>query len=318
MVLGILLFVVGLVVLVAGGEALVRGATALARAWGLPPAVIGLTVVAMGTSLPELAVGLLAALRGEPDLAVGNVIGSNIFNVTAALGLTALVCTLPVRGSAVRLEWPVMFAASGAAVLVLRDSCVDRVEAGVLLSALVLFTAWSVRIARREITGEEKREFEAEVAGRMEPARDSQLLAGALVALGVVLLVTGGHSLVTGAVSLARLLGLSERIIGLTVVAIGTGTPELATSMVAAMRRQTDVAVANMIGSNIFNILGILSVTALVHPIRFSAAMAGSDLWWMLGTSLLLFPVLWRGMKVERWEGGVLVLAYAVYLALLF
>ena len=157
--LGIILFVVGLGLLVGGGDALVRGATSLARAWGLPPAVIGLTVVAMGTSLPELAVGLLAALQGQPDLAVGNVIGSNIFNVTAALGITALICTLPVRGSAVRLEWPVMFAASGAAVLVLRDSFVDRVEAGVLLSALVLFTAYSVRIARREITGEKKRQL---------------------------------------------------------------------------------------------------------------------------------------------------------------
>jgi cation:H+ antiporter len=316
-VLGIILFVVGLGLLVGGGEALVRGATSLARAWGLPPAVIGLTVVAMGTSLPELAVGLLAALRGQPDLAVGNVIGSNIFNVTAALGITALICTLPVRGSAVRLEWPVMFAASGAALLVLRDSFVDRVEAGVLLSALVLFTAYSVRIARREITGEEKLEFEAEVSGRLATARGNTLLAAGLVLLGIVLLVVGGHSLVTGAVSMARQLGLSERVIGLTVVAIGTGTPELAASIVAAMRKQTDVAVANMIGSNIFNVLGILSITALVHPIRVSAAMAGPDLWWMLGTSLLLFPVLWRGMKVERWEGGLLVLVYAVYLALL-
>lgn len=315
--LGIVLFVVGLVLLVGGGEALVRGATSLARAWGLPPAVIGLTVVAMGTSLPELAVGVLAAVRGQPDLAVGNVIGSNIFNVTGALGLTVLICTLPVRGSAVRLEWPVMFAASGAALLVLRDSHLDRVEAGVLLSALVLFTAYSVRIARREISGEEKQEFEAEVADRLETARGSWLIAGGLVGAGMVLLVVGGHSLVTGAVSMARTLGLSERVIGLTVVAIGTGAPELATSIVAALRKQTDVAVANMIGSNIFNILGILSVTALVHPIRVSAAMAGSDLWWMLGTSLLLFPILWGGMKVSRWEGGVLVLVYAAYLALL-
>lgn len=312
--LATLFFVAGLALLVVGGEALVRGATSLARTWGLPPAVIGLTVVAMGTSLPELAVGLLAALRGEPDLAVGNVIGSNIFNVTAALGLTALICTLPVRGSAVRLEWPVMFAASGAAVLALRDSYIDRIEAGVLLSALVLFTAYAVRIARREVTGTEQRQFEEEVADRADTSRGSWVIAGGLVALGVVLLVVGGHSLVTGAVAMARVLGLSERVIGLTVVAVGTGTPELATSVVAAMRRQTDVAVANMIGSNIFNLLGILSITALVHPIRFSAAMAGWDMWWMLGTSLVLFPVLWRGMKVNRWEGGGLVLLYGVYL----
>ena len=311
-----LLFLLGLALLVGGGESLVRGATSLARAWGLPPAVIGLTVVAMGTSLPEMAVGVLAAMRGEPDLAVGNVIGSNIFNVTAALGLTALICTLPVRGSAVRLEWPVMFAASGAAVLVLRDSYLDRVEACVLLAALVLFTAYSIRIARREVTGEEKREFEAEV-DRLEPARGGTLLAAGLVALGVVLLVAGGQALVTGAVELARVLGMSERVIGLTVVAAGTGAPELAASVIAALRRQTDVAVANMIGSNIFNILGILSVTALVNPIRFSAAMAGSDLWWKVGTAFLLYPVLWRGMKVERWEGAVLVAVYAFYLWLL-
>jgi cation:H+ antiporter len=316
-VVGIILFVVGLALLVAGGESLVRGATSLARAWGLPPAVIGLTVVAMGTSLPELAVGVLAALRGEPDLAVGNVIGSNIFNVTAALGITALICALPVRGSAVRLEWPVMFAASAASMLVLRDSHIDRIEAGVLLSALVLFTAYAVRVARLEITGEEKIEFEESVAGRLETAHGSTLLAGGMVALGIVLLVVGGHSLVTGAVDIARFLGVTERVIGLTVVAAGTGAPELAASVVAAVRRQTDVAVANMIGSNIFNLLGILSVTALVQPIRISAAMAGSDVWWMLGTSLLLLPVLWRGMKVERWEGGALVLVYVVYVALL-
>lgn len=315
--LATLMFVAGLVLLVGGGESLVRGAVSLARAWGLPPAVIGLTVVAMGTSLPELAVGVLAALRGEPDLAVGNVIGSNIFNVTAALGITALVCTLPVRGSAVRLEWPVMFAASGAAFLVLRDARVDRVEAVVLLSALVLFTAWSVRIARREVMGEEKREFEADVAGRVATARGRAVVAAGLVVLGVILLVAGGHLLVTGATAIARLLGVSDRVIGLTVVAVGTGAPELAASVIAALRGQTDVAVANMIGSNIFNLLGILSVTALVQPISISPSMAGSDLWWMLGTSLLMFPILWHGMKVERWEGAVLIVAYLLYLGTL-
>lgn len=312
-----LLFVAGLALLVGGGEALVRGAVSLARAWGLPPAVIGLTVVAMGTSLPELAVGVLAALRGEPDLAVGNVIGSNIFNLTGALGLTAMICVLPVRGAAVRLEWPAMFAATGAAFLALRDSHVDRVEAGLLLAALVMFIAYSVRVARREITGVEVREFEAKVDEKLAASNGRGWVAIGLVVLGALLLVSGGHLLVSGATAIARLLGLSERVIGLTVVAIGTGAPELAASVVAAMRKQTDVAVANMIGSNIFNVLGILSATALVQPIAVSPGMARSDLWWMLATSLLVFPVIWRGMKVARWEGAILVVTYAVYLWLL-
>ena len=316
--MAILQLLLGLGLLAGGGELLIRGAVLLARLAGLTPAVIGLTVVAAGTSLPELTVSVLAALRGEPDLAVANVVGSNIFNVTAALGLTAVVAPLVVHGAAIRLEWPVMFVASAACVVLMRDARLDRLEAGFLLLSLLLFVTYTVRIARREVTGAEGQEFADEVRERVPPGRRWEG-ARALLALGfgVLVLVIGGRFLVDGAIDLARLAGMSERVIGLTVVAAGTGMPELATSLVAAARRQGDIAVANMIGSNVFNLLGILSVTALVTPISFSSDLGGGDMWWMLGTALLLFPVLWRGRRIERWEGGVLTSAYVVYIATL-
>ena len=310
-----LLFLAGLGLLTVGGEVLIRGASAIARLAGLSPAVIGLTVVAMGTSLPELAVGLLAALRGEADIAVGNVVGSNIFNVTCALGIAALVATLPVRGNAIRLEWPVMFASTLACVVLMRDFLLDRLEASFLVTALVLFTAYSVWVGRREVTKVEEREFAESVDARsLHPRQHQGLKAVGAVLAGVALLVIGGRFLVDGAVVLARLAGMSERLIGLTIVAVGTGMPELATSLIAAFRKQTDVAVANIIGSNVFNLLGILGLTALVQPIRFSPELGGSDVWWMLGTSLLLLPLLRSGMRIVKWEGALMIAVYLAYL----
>lgn len=309
--------VLGLALLTGGGEALVRGATAIARLAGLTPAVIGLTVVAMGTSLPELVVSVIAAIRDQPDIAVGNIVGSNIFNIAVVLGVTALILPLPVRSSVVRMEWPVMFVVTLLAIVVSRDGLLDRVEAFFFLVAFVVFTAWVVRLARREVTSRERAELADSVEQRtLHPRRGRELIvAGAAVVLGVVLLVAGGHALVDGASDLARLAGMSERVIGLTVVAAGTSAPELATSLVAAWRRQPDIAVANVIGSNIFNILGILGLTALVQPTPVSAAMLGSDMWWMLGTALVLFPLMRSNLRIGRIEGGILVLIYVVYVA---
>jgi cation:H+ antiporter len=312
------LLIVGLVVLTAGGESLVRGATALARLAGLTPAVIGLTVVAMGTSLPELVVSIVAALQGTSDLAVGNVIGSNIFNITATLGITAAIVALPVRGVAVRLEWPAMFVATALCVVFLRDLTLDRAEGGFFLLGLIAFTAYMVRLARREVKGEEREEYEDAVADRAKTplGRGAATAAGFLIG-GIILLVVGGRLFVDGAVALARTIGMSERVIGLTVVAAGTGMPEVATSIVAAARRQTDVAIANLIGSNMFNILGILGIVAIVRPITVTPAMVGTDLWWMLGTALLLFPLLRSGMRVGRVEGMALIGVYVAYLVVL-
>jgi cation:H+ antiporter len=317
------LVVIGLALLALGGEALVRAATTLAELAGVTPAVIGLTVVAIGTSLPELVVSLVAAVRHQPDLAVANVVGSNIFNVAATLGLAALVLPLPVHGTAVRLEWPFMFAASCVFLLFSRDGTLDRLEGGFFLIALVLFVAYSVRLARREVSAAEARSFadSAEAhdidARRGATAPPGIALPLVFLAFGVAALVVGGRFLVDGSVALARLAGVSERVIGLTIVAGGTGAPELATSLVAAFRGRTDVAVANLIGSNIFNILGILGVSALVVPLSIAPEILRSDLWWMIGTSLLLLPIMHFGGRITRWEGALLVAVYLVYLGVL-
>jgi cation:H+ antiporter len=319
------LVLLGLALLAGGGEALVRAATTLAELAGVTPAVIGLTVVAIGTSLPELVVSLVAATQGEPDLAVANVVGSNIFNVAATLGLTALIVPLPVHGSAVRLEWPVMFAASFLGLLLARDGYIDRLEGGFFLVTMILFIAYTVHVARTAVGTAEVRQLAQEIeardidiaaAGARSP-RPRLLVTLAVLVLGLGALVAGGRLLVDGAIALARIAGVTERVIGLTIVAGGTGAPELATSLVAAFRKRTDVAIANMIGSNIFNILGILGLAALVAPIPVSPALIRSDMWWMIGTALLLLPVMRFEARITRPEGGLLVSVYVAYLVVL-
>lgn len=318
------LVLLGLALLAGGGEALVRAATTIAEIAGVTPAVIGLTVVAMGTSLPELTVSLFAALQGQPDLAIGNVVGSNIFNVAAALGLTALVVALPVHGNAVRLEWPFMFLASLICWLLSRDGMLDRIEGGFFVVSLALFIVYTVRVASRDVGPAEAKQLAAQVEARDIDAgvgrtRPPRLMVPLVVLLGgLACLVIGGRWLVDGASSLARIMGMTERVIALTIVAGGTGAPELATSLVAAFRGRTDVAVANMIGSNIFNILGILGVTALVAGVPVSAAMAGTDMIWMIGTAVVLLPIMRHDSRISRLEGALLVGVYLVYLRTLF
>lgn len=314
----VLLILAGLGALAVGGELLVRGATTLARLAGLTPAVIGLTVVAMGTSLPELVVSLLAAQEGASAIAIGNVVGSNLFNLVGILAITAIVVPLPVRGSVVKIEWPFMFAASWIGVMFMRDLMIDRLEGLTFLAALFLFTWYAIRLAREEMQADEAAQFEAMAEGRELPRRWREVgIAIGLLAVGIVLLVVGGNWLVDGAVSIARVLGMSERLIGLTIVAAGTSAPELAASLVAARRGQTDVAVGNLIGSNIFNILAILGTTAVIAPIPVPPEALETDVWWMLGTSFVLFPLMRRRMRLGRGEGVILLLAYATYLTLL-
>ena len=314
----LLQILLGLVLLVFGGESLVRGATRLARQLGLSPAVIGLTVVAIGTSVPELVVSVLAAFRGTPDLAVGNVIGSNLFNLTGALGLAALVAPLSVRGQAIRLEWPVLALATLGTLTVLRDAELDRLEGVVLLACLVGFITWMVRLARRDLVPQEVADLHAIVERRSRWWPENQtLVAIGLVAIGVALLMAGGDQVVSGAVVLAQTMGMSERVIGLTIVAVGTGLPEVVTSMVAAWRGESDIAVANMIGSNIMNLLGILGLSAAVHPIRFDPSLAGADAYWLVAITLGIFPILHTGHSITRREGALLVAVYAFYVGML-
>ena len=318
------LVLLGLLLLAGGGEALVRAATTIADLAGVSPAVIGLTVVAIGTSLPELVVSLMAAARGEPDLAVANVVGSNIFTVAAILGLTALIIPLPVHGTAVRLEWPVMFGASLLCLTLARDGAIDRVEGGLFVITFAMFIAYTVHVARRDVSAAEARQFAEQTEAHdidVRPARKGTpqlLITLGVLALGLASLVAGGKFLVDGAIALARIADMTERVIGLTIVAGGTSAPELATSLVAAFRKRTDVAVANIIGSNIFNILGILGVTALIAPIPVAPAIVRGDMWWMIGTTVLLLPLLRSGARLSRAEGGVLLGVYATYIVLLW
>src|SRR5574341_228650 len=305
----------GFVLLALGGEALIRGAVSVARLARLSTAVIGLTIVAMGTSVPELSVSLVAALEGRGDIAMGNVVGSNIFNVAAIVGVTALVLPIRVHLTAVKLEWPFMFTALLACLLLARDGLIDRLEAGFFLLALVLFTVYAIRVARTGLTASDQAELAQEVE-RMTLARRLTVDVG-LIGLGLALLAAGARVLVSGAVALAQLAGLSERVIGLTIVAAGTSLPELATSIVAARRGQPDIALANVIGSNVFNVLGILGVVALIRPQTVNPQIVSSDNWWMVGTAFVLFPLMVTGMRVSRLEGFALLAAYVTYVALL-
>lgn len=306
----------GLVLLAGGGEILVRGAVSIARVAGMTPAVVGLTVVAMGTSLPELVVSLIAGLGGSPDLAVGNVVGSNIVNIGFVLGVAALLVRLPIAGTIVRLEWPFMFVASAVMVLLARDGWIDRLEGAFAVLGLALFTLYMIQLARGQVAETEQQALAAEVRALDLGERLRSLTVPVLAVLaGIGLLVAGGKALVDGAVVLARYAGWSERTIGLTVVAMGTSAPEVATSVIAAFRRHTDVAIANVLGSNLFNILGILGMVSLVRPIPIAPEILHADMVWMLGISLLLLPLMRLRFNLNRVEGGILLLAYGVYLA---
>lgn len=318
MLLALGLVVLGLALLAVGGDLLVRGAVAIARLAGLTPAVIGLTVVALGTSLPELVVSVIASLKGQPDLSVGNVVGSNICNITLILGLTAAIRPLPLRGQVVRIEWPIMFAASLIAVVWSRDYQISRIEGIILLVLLALVVANAIRLSRSEIAAEDAEQLEAEVRELVPRVRVGEVAGAAvLTAAGTGLLILGGKWLVDGAVQLAQLAGMSERVIGLTIVAIGTSAPEIATSIAAAVKNRSDIAVANLIGSNIMNILGILGAAATITPLRVAPAILRSDMAWMLGTAVLLLVLMRARHRLSRADGALLLATYGVYLALL-
>ncbi len=318
MLLSIGLIAVGIVLLVAGGETLLRGAVGLATILRLTPAVIGLTVVAAGTSVPELAVSGIAAYQGKPDIAVANVVGSNIFNIAVILGMCALIRPLAITGNTIRLEYPVLALVTLLCLVIAQDGEINRLDAALCLAVYVAFTAYLVSLVRQQVTMAEAKVLTEEVKELTpESARPRTWVCLALVAGGAALLAGGAHATVTGAVDLARLLGWSERIIGLTIVSIGTGLPEVVASLVSSVRGRSDVAIGNVIGSNLFNMLAILGISAMATPLPVQPSIIASDCWWMLGVTLLLFPMMYTGMRVNRWEGGLLIVVYGVYLWLL-
>jgi cation:H+ antiporter len=305
-----LLIAVGIALLYGGGEALVSGASSLARTFGLSSLVVGLTVVAFGTSSPELAATLTATFQGAPDIAFGNVVGSNIANLGLILGLTALLWPLETHTRFLWREMPFLLLSSAMLPALVAEHTLTRWEGFALLAMLAIFLTY---LFHRDRATRELRLIEHGA----EPRR-RWWLDLLLVAVGIVLLILGAKALVAGAVGVARGLGVSERVIGLTVVAVGTSLPELASSLVAARHREGDIVLGNLVGSNIFNILCILGVTAVAHPFSIHPQGVWTDLAVMLGLSFLTWPILATGLRVDRREGALLLAAYGGYLIYLF
>jgi cation:H+ antiporter len=304
-----LALVLGLIVLYFGAQALVKGGASLALRLGLTPLVIGLTVMAFGTSSPEMVVSVQAGLTGNGAISIGNVVGSNICNIALILGLCALVTPLTASAQVIRREVPVMIGVSVVALLMLMDGHLARWEGAVLLTGLIVYTVVTVRQARAETAAAvATKEYTAEIG----PKPDNLGKSIALVAGGLGGLILGSHFFVQGAVTLAESWGMSQVAIGLTIVAIGTSLPELATSLVAALKKESDVAIGNVVGSNTFNVLGILGVAALVNPID-APGLEWGDLIVMLVIAVALLPLAKSGGRISRGEGAVLLATYAGY-----
>ena len=309
-----LMLALGLVTLVVGADAMVRGASRLAVTFGISPLVVGLTVVAFGTSAPELAVSVGATLGGNPDLAIGNVIGSNIANILLILGISALITPLLVAEQIIRQEVPLMIGASVLMVVMALDGSISRLEGAILFALVIAYTVFLIRQSRRA-----SREVEEEFASEI-PSSDWDRhwsVQAALIVGGLALLVLGADWLVDAAVAVAQAFGVSDLVIGLTIVAVGTSMPEVATSIVAALRGQRDIAVGNVVGSNVFNIFAVIGATGLVSAtgIPVPEAARNFDLWVMLAVAFACLPILITGREIARWEGGVFLGYYAAYTA---
>jgi cation:H+ antiporter len=306
------LIVAGLVLLVLGGELLVRGAVAIARVLGVSPLMIGLTLVGFGTSTPELVTSIEAALAGAPGVAVGNVVGSSICNILLILGLAAAVRPITASRQAFRRDGPVLMAVTLACLGVLLYGHLGRL---VGLVFVLLLAAYIVATYLLERSGDDPAAAMHAVGVETLPSRPAALARSVPIAIGgLVLVVLGAGWLVEGAIDLATTLGVSDTLIGLTVVAVGTSLPELTASMVAAWRGQSDLAFGNVVGSNIYNVLGILGVTALVQPIGVPPEIAAFDGWVMLAAAVLLVAVTVTGWRINRAEGALLLSGYAAYL----
>lgn len=314
-----LLFFVGLAALVVGAELLVRGASRLALSFGITPLVVGLTVVALGTSAPEMAVSVQSAYSGQVDIALGNVVGSNIINILLILGLSALITPLIVAPQLIHQEVPIMIGASVLLLGLALDGSIGRWDGALLFGLVAVYTVFVVRQSRKEnkaIQEEYEKELARGAGSRWDRHWSVQL---ALIAAGLVLLVAGSNWLVDAAVAFAKYVGVSELIIGLTVVAAGTSLPEIATSVIAALRGERDIAVGNVIGSNIFNILAVLGLSSLVAPANLTVApaMIHVDLPVMIAVAIACLPIFFTGNTIARWEGALFVCYYIAYTAYL-
>ncbi|MDO8848284.1 MAG: calcium/sodium antiporter [Coriobacteriia bacterium] len=309
MLANILYIVCGLVLLPLGAQGLVRGSTGLALRMGVTALVIGLTVIAFGTGSPEFVLSIEAARAGNGGIALGNIVGSNIANLTLVIGLAALVKPMTVRSALVRREMPLMIGVTLLLCAMLLDGRLSRPEGLLLVVGAVGYTVFTYLAARHGETKEVVAEFDDALSG---PRRSVQFDFG-LLSAGLVALLVGAHLLLRGATAIAADLGISQVVIGLTIVAVGTSLPELATSVTSALRGEVDVAFGNVIGSNILNILAVLGVAALIRPFEVQG-LRSVDLLVMVVSAVLLLPLMWRGWVLNRWEGLMLLTGYVAYM----
>jgi cation:H+ antiporter len=303
------ILIAGLVLLLFGGELLVKGAIALAVRFEIPTMVIGLTVVSFGTSAPELLVSLQAALNGHPDIAIGNVIGSNVANLALVLGLTSIILPIPVSRATVRIDQPVMILSVALLWFFMWDGNITAIEGAILFTLLILYITLLIRNAKKA------RFLEADMNEIKDLVKDNMPLwkSIGLILLGCVGLVFGSILLVDGATELARSFGISEYVIGVTIVAFGTSVPELATSLIAAFRKELDISVGNLVGSNIFNIMCILGITSMVKEIPVNPFVLSNDMYWVAGITAAVFLFSYHKMHIHRWKGIILILSYIAY-----
>ena len=306
-----ILLIIGLAILVIGGEFLVKGAVGLARNLEIPPLVIGITVVSFATSAPELLVSLQAAAEGSPGISVGTVIGSNIANLALVLGVTVLIFPIIVERQTKVIDWPVMMLATILFYVFLFDGVIELWEGLLLFLFLVTFITWRIRRSRKE----SKLQIEEHVV------KESTLLTVGYLLLGLIGLYFGSELLLKGAVHIAINLGMSESVIAVTIVAFGTSSPELVASCVAAYRKQSDISIGTLIGSNIFNIMAVIGLTSIVRPIRLKSVDASQflnfDMYWVTGIALVLLPMLYIGSKFGRIKGAILLSSYVIYISII-
>lgn len=313
------MFIGGLTGLVIGAELLVRGASKLALSFGISPLVVGLTIVAFGTSAPEVAVSIGAALDNRTDIAIGNVVGSNIFNVLFILGVSAIITPLVVNIQIIRQEIPVMIGASLLLVVLGMDGRLSFIDCAILLALMLLYTGFLIVQSRNEsMAAETEYERSMESRGAWDAHWLMQIL---LIAAGLGFLVLGSEWLVGASVAFAKTMGISDLVIGLTIVAAGTSMPEVATSIMASIRKHRDIAIGNVVGSNTFNILGCLGISGLVAPegLGMASAVLNFDIWVMLAVAFACLPVFISGRKIARWEGIVFLgyyIAYSTYVVM--
>lgn len=323
--LNFLMFAAGLAALVAGADLLVRGASRLALSFGISPLVVGLTIVAFGTSAPEMAVSAGAVLNGQTDLAIGNVVGSNIFNVLFILGLSALITPLVVHIQLIRQEVPILIGASLLLLLFSLDGRLGLLDGGMFFALLLAYTGFLIVQSRRETAARDAHsapnDYEAGLQPAAQGAWDSRLWVQlVLIVVGLGLLVVGSDWLVSAAVVFAKALGVSDVVIGLTIVAAGTSMPEVATSLAAAFKGERDIAVGNAVGSSTFNILGCLGVSGLLAGsagLVVAPSLLAFDMWVMLAVALASLPIFLSGREIARWEGGVFLAYHAAYVTYL-